>query len=70
MICHDSTNIAVATRTRLTTLDTTPDSVDVNACCAPMTSLLSREISAPVWVRVKNATGIRCTWANTWVRRS
>ena len=52
------------------TLDTTTDSVEVNACWAPMTSVLSRLTSAPVWVRVKNAIGIRCTWANTLVRRS
>ena len=26
----------------------------MNACWAPITSLLSRLISAPVWVRVKN----------------
>ena len=50
--------------------DTTPDRVEVKACWAPMTSLLSREMSAPVWVRVKNATGIRCTWAKTSERRS
>ena len=50
--------------------ETTPDSVEVNACCAPMTSLLSRLTSAPVWVRVKNASGMRCTWSNTSVRRS
>ena len=70
MICHDSTNIATRTSTRLIRLDTTPDSVEVNACCAPMTSLLSREISAPVWVRVKNAIGIRWTCPNTCDRRS
>ena len=52
------------------TLDTTDDSVEVNACCAPITSVLRRLTSAPVWVRVKNATGIRWTWAKTWVRRS
>ena len=46
-------------------MDTTPDSVEVNACWAPITSLLSRETSAPVWVRVKNATGIRCTCSKT-----
>ena len=51
--------------TRLITLLTTPDSVEVKACCAPMTSLLSRETSAPVWVRVKNASGIRCTCPKT-----
>ena len=52
------------------TFDTTLDSTEVKACCAPMTSLFSREISAPVWVRVKNAIGMRCTCANTRVRRS
>ena len=51
-------------------LQTTPDSVDVNACWAPMTSLLSRVTSAPVCARVKKAIGWRSTWANTWVRRS
>ena len=51
-------------------LETTPDSVEVNACWAPRTSLLSRLTSAPVWVRVKNASGIRCTCSNTLVRMS
>ena len=37
---------------------------------APMTSLLSRLTSAPVRVRVKNATGIRCTCSKTARRRS
>ena len=45
------------------TLLTTPDSVEVNARCAPSTSLLSRLTSAPVCVRVKNCSGIRCTWS-------
>ncbi len=52
------------------TLETTEDSVEVNACWAPTTSVFSRLTRAPVWVRVKNATGIRCTCANTRVRRS
>ena len=37
-------------------------SVEVTADCAPITSLFSRLTSAPVRVRVKNATGIRWTW--------
>ena len=49
---------------------TTPDSVHVNARWAPMTSLSSRLTSAPVRVRVKKATGMRCTWRNTARRRS
>ena len=43
-------------------LETVLDRVEVNARWAPITSLLSRETSAPVWVRVKNASDIRCTW--------
>ena len=46
------------------------DSVEVNARWAPMTSLFSRETSAPVWVRVKNASDWRWTWPKTRVRRS
>ena len=49
---------------------TTPDRVQVKARWAPITSLFSRLTSAPVRVRVKNATGIRCTWPNTARRRS
>ena len=50
--------------------DTVLDSVEVNARCAPITSLLSRLTSAPVWVRVKNASDRRWTWAKTAGRRS
>ena len=63
VICHDSENITTEVSTRLTTFDTSPDSVVVNACCAPRTSLLSRLTSAPVWVRVKNCSGMRWTWS-------
>ena len=42
----------------------------MKACWAPITSLLSRLISAPVWVRVKKAMGIRWMWPNTWDRMS
>ena len=59
--CQDSVNITAAVNASWMTLLTTPDSVDVHARCAPVTSLLSRLTSAPVRVRVKNATGIRCT---------
>ena len=37
---------------------------------APITSLFMRLISAPVWVRVKKAIGMRCTWSNSATRRS
>ena len=51
-------------------LDSTEDSTLVTACWAPITSLFSLLTSEPVWVRVKNAIGWRCTWLNTSVRRS
>jgi hypothetical protein len=62
--------MAMPTTTTLIMFETVLDSVEVNARWAPMTSLLSRDTSAPVWVRVKNASDIRCTCANTEVRRS
>ncbi len=62
--------MATSTRATLTRLETTEDKVSVNACWAPSTSLFSRLISAPVWVRVKKASGIRPIWANTWERMS
>ena len=68
--CQLSTSMAISTSTRLITLDSTVDSVEVNACCAPITSELSRDTSLPVWVRVKKASGICSTWSNTRVRRS
>ena len=51
-------------------LTATVPSVFVTACCAPTTSLFSRDCSAPVCVRVKNAIGMRCTWSNSSTRRS
>ena len=51
-------------------LATVPDRVEVKARWAPITSLLSRETKAPVWVRVKNASDWRWTWPKTRVRRS
>ena len=70
VICQDSRNITTSTRVTLIRLDTTEDKVSVKACWAPMTSLLSRLMSAPVWVRVKKAIGIFWMWANTWERMS
>ena len=62
--------ITASVNVSVTTLATTPDSVSENARWAPITSLPRRLTSAPVRVRVKNATGMRCTWSNTAVRRS
>ena len=63
MICQDRLNITAAVSTSWMTLLTTPDSVEVNARWAPVTSLLSRLTRAPVWVRVKNCSGMRWTWS-------
>jgi hypothetical protein len=68
--CHDSVSITATDSTSWITFVTSPARVEVNARCAPMTSLFSRDTSAPVLVRVKNATGIRCTCPNTARRKS
>ena len=57
--------ITARVRVRVTRLPTTPDRVSLKARWAPMTSLFSRLTSAPVRVRVKKATGMRCTWSKT-----
>ncbi len=57
------------TSTSVNTLDSEPSRVP-SACCAPTTSVLSRLTSDPVWVRVKKASGWRCTWVNACTRRS
>ena len=70
VICQDRNNMAMSVAVNVAALPTTLDSVEVNACWAPITSELSRDTSEPVWVRVKKATGWRWTWSNTAVRRS
>ena len=54
----------------VTRLPTTFDNRSVNACCAPRTSLFSRLMRAPVWVRVKKARGMLWMWRNTFERMS
>ena len=51
--------------TKLSRLESTPDSVDVIACWAPTTSPSSLLTSDPVCARVKKAIGWRYTWSNT-----
>ncbi len=70
VICQDRQNMAPTTISTVMTFPTMLDRRSVKALCAPMTSLLSRLTSAPVWVRVKNANGMRWTWRNTWDRMS
>lgn len=63
MICQDRLSITTRVSSRVTRLLKTSDSVLLKARWAPMTSLLRRLTSAPVRVRVKKATGMRCTWS-------
>ncbi len=70
VICQEMLSITVRVSSRVTVLATTPDRVLLKARWAPITSLLRRLTRAPVLVRVKKATGIRCTWSKTAVRRS
>ena len=70
VICQERKNITMSTRVTLIRLETTDDRVSEKACWAPITSLLSRLMRAPVWVRVKKARGIRWMWSNTWERMS
>src|SRR5665811_2387098 len=67
---QDFEAMAATMNTTEMTLLTTPESVEVKARWAPMTSLLSRLTRAPVWALVKKAMGCFRTWLNTWVRRS
>ena len=62
--------MATSTMATVIRLPTTLDSSVVKACWAPMTSLLSRLTSAPVWVRVKKASGIRWMCRKTLARMS
>ena len=70
MTCQLSANMVMPTTMTEIVLATVLDRVEVNARWAPITSLLSRETSAPVWVRVKNASDWRWTCAKTVRRRS
>ena len=61
---HSNMAIVAKVVTSTTTLLTTLPRVLVTADWAPTTSLFSRLIKAPVWVRVKKAMGIRSTLSN------
>jgi hypothetical protein len=61
--------MAVRVVVRTKTSDVTAENVPT-ACWAPRTSLDRRDSSDPVWVYVKNASGIRCTCRNSATRRS
>ena len=67
---HSSHSIVISVVTSTTTLLTTLPSVLVTVVWAPTTSPFRRLVIAPVGVRVKNASGSRCTLANSARRRS
>ena len=67
---HSRASIAARVVPSTMTLETTEPRVVVTARCAPMTSLFTRLISAPVWVRVKKARGMAEMWSNSATRRS
>ena len=68
--CQLSASISPTAATTCTTFAASVPNVPVKADCAPITSLLRRLISAPVCVRVKNASGMRWTWSKRRRRRS
>ena len=51
-------------------LPTTVESTSVNACWAPSDVVVQAADQSPVCARVKKASGMRCTWEKTLVRRS
>ncbi len=67
---HSSRSMAMSVVVSTMKFDTTEPSVVVTARCAPITSLLTRLIKAPVWVRVKKAMGMADTWSKSRTRRS
>ena len=70
VICQLRKNMAATTITTVTRLPTTLDKRSVKACWAPITSLFRRLTSAPVWVRVKKARGMRWMCRKTFERMS
>ena len=65
---HDSAAIATAVATVVVRLDAIDVAVEVTTDCMPPMSLVMRDCTSPVRVRVKNAIDWRCRCANTSVR--
>ena len=60
---HSSPIMTASVTMTVNVFCTTLPRVPVKACWAPSTSLFIRLMSEPVWVRVKKARGMRCTWS-------
>lgn len=68
MSCQDNAVIATRVATVVVRFDATEVAVLVTTDCMPPMSLVIRDCTSPVRVRVKNARLWRCRWAKTPVR--
>ncbi len=66
--CQDSSSIAMNAAMTVTVLPRTLDTVFVSTPETPPTSFCSLDWMMPVFVRVKNASSIRCRWSNRVTR--
>src|ERR1039458_1545073 len=66
--CQDSATMATAVATAVVRLEATDVAVEVTTDSMPPMSLVMRDCTSPLRVRVKKATDCRCRWPNTLVR--
>src|SRR6185312_14822930 len=67
--CQDSATMATAVATAVVRLAAMEVAVEVTTDSMPPMSLVMRDWTSPVRVRVKNAIDCRCRWLKTLVRR-
>ena len=65
---HDRATIATAVATVVVRFEAIDVAVEVTTDCMPPMSLVIRDCTSPVRVRVKKPTDWRCRWAKTSVR--
>ncbi len=65
---QDSATMATAVATAVVRFEATEVAVEVTTDSMPPMSLVMRDWTSPVRVRVKKATDCRCRWLKTWVR--
>src|SRR6202044_3005323 len=66
---QDSATMATAVATAVVRLAATDVAVEVTTASMPPMSLVMRDWTSPLRVRVKKATDCRCRWPKTLVRR-
>ena len=66
--CQDSATIATSVATAVVRFEATDVAVEVTTDCMPPMSLVIRDCTSPVRVRVKKPIDWRCRWAKTSVR--